>query len=279
MSRLTDFPTGLVPVERQSYESGNPNYNQALVEQVATLPEVALPHGRSIFNAATILYFQQSILPILETEPDFDGQAFLDAVVQKMVSETRPHLIYWSSYMFCHLTNALHSIGHSNLVLDLRPLGSPLEKVACYDHYFTPTEERPFALRVMLEENPGGFDADYVGFAKKYCTMHIQASSLKHVAEKSSHSEFILETQVERLGKDSSDCSFRFPRVCSIEIGEPFPLEDQAYTFIKQERQERTLLMREADGVYEAQVDGEFFDKGNSILIANGEGGWKEVTP
>ncbi len=135
---------------------------------------------------------------------------------------------------------------------------------------FSGTEESPFQFNCIFGKNPQGFDAGSrsIGRLAAYCAIGL-SGTVDYAGPYSTFSDYTLGKHVRHLGQMASSCIFRLAGVTGISswaLG-----WDSSDVRVK-------LAVERPGGTEETWLDMKFFERGNALLIPDGNGGWRDFT-
>ena len=255
-SRLEGMP--VLPVSGgEDYAAGSPGYDPSLPDHLVSLyMRGLLEPDAGIFREDYLDAVAASFRTEMEKTPVSDPNSLIDAVVQLLASETSPEESMDTNTLLDPLVQALYDMGHDNLIVDLDPLPAFFQACATYLHG---TEERPLT-------------ATYVGSALSiahwthWCRLDITGSAWT-LGHKAHHISIIYHGRCGSVGWAASDSEFELRgRRALIN-----PYENNGCVF----RTEEDLTEHDLS---ELRKEG-FFNRGNTLLVPDGAGGWKEVRP
>lgn len=199
--------------------------------------------------------------------PGLDGQAFLDSLVMELAWHAGEYLSSETRLLLTPCINTLSALGHHELYLDARGFLSG----DSYSHeevgqLVRGTEGQVIKLACDVPETPGGSTTLRVGSECRYVSMDVRGT-MHHLGMSARHSEFTARGFVYILGFNALKCVFRLPDI------EPC----QRPVLMNRPTIGRSYLMQAKLRPMELQT--EFWDRGNSLLVPDGKGGWTEVLP
>ena len=266
-SRFEGLPAGLQDGSG-GYSPGTNSFNASLARELAgsyaacfRFPQVS--PDSSLTAALTAV---RDAAARLRSEDAADGQGFLDAVVAGLAEEsvasdyTTGHHLY---YLLSPLLSALYAGGHSMLELDMGAFTYGPRLVG--DH-ISAAAGRPFSLTYTPPDEERGVSFS-IGNSSQWCSIHVRGRS-NAVGFSAEHCTFFLDEMAAALGDWSSDCSYCLADAYAVSF-RPDPACDN-------------ILFADiftSEGIRSLDLRGKFFDKGNSLLIPDGSGSWKEVRP
>ncbi len=173
-----------------------------------------------------------------------------------------------SCRLFYSTVQALYDAGWNDLTMDLTPLAGMMPEHVCRWHEGTP--ERPLSLRCILPPTREADKPDVVWAGEHVTHCKIRVSGTAEWAGCWSYdSEFVFERRIENLGWHSERCSYALD-------AEDIGIGRGAWKSVRDcYRLEATWQ----DGRATTWLDPDFFGRGNTLLIPDGEGSWKEVKP
>ncbi len=178
------------------------------------------------------------------------------------------HHMRESYRLFYSVVEALYDAGWNDLTLDLTPLAGMMPEHVCRWHEGTP--ERPLSLSCIVPPTPEANELDVVwaGEHVQYCKIRV-SGTVKWAGCWSSDSEFIFEKHIENLGWHSNRCSYALP-VEDIEFSRgTWNSERDCFKLYGTSTKDRAATW----------LDPYFFERGNTLLVPDGSGGWKGVRP
>ena len=212
----------------------------------------------------------------------FNSQAFLDTLVSRV--ELSGEDSFTTNYLFSPLMQHFYNQGHNALSLDL----SGVER----SYYFTMMRHLHGTEKKLLDLAFTGRDVHHCGSDTSHCRLAISGNVYVFGA-RASHSEFIYtgkrklatmdmwhrewhENSDEAtysclLGNVTEHCVFKLPDYVDGSCMSSFWGNSSV---------EIRIDLLKSDGTDDmCRVNEDFFEEGNQILISDGNGGWKEVTP
>ncbi len=217
------------------------------------------------------------------TEVDH-AQAFLDTLVGMLAGEAEPRYVRECSHLFTPVLNALYGCGHNSLVLDLRELPNSPETVARDLHG---RKEDPLDITCYLRDGARVFGAGGHAYDSRV-TFTGATGAFGHG---SADSEFVLHGNTEFMGASSRRCTYFIPHAGEASLVgakvEFSTVYDLFFRWAKEETRPDSgpskatmsssgILTDRASLVH---LGSDFFKRGNTILVPDGEGGWTEVRP
>lgn len=252
----------------ESYEPGGNTFDAGLARDMAASYAACFrfPQVSPDSSLTAALNAVRDAAAGLKVEDAADGQGFLDAVVAGLAEEgvasdyTSGHHLF---YLLSPLLSALYTHGHSVLALDLGCLAYGPRLVA--DH-LRASAERPLHLTYTPPRGERGVSFS-IGNSSAWCVIHVQGGS-NAVGFYGEHCTFFLDEMPAALGDGSSECAY-----C---------LADAYAASFRPDPACGTILFADiltSDGMRSLDLRDRFFEKGNTLLIPAGDGGWIEVRP
>ena len=256
-----------------AYKPGTLPYDHALVEDLIALHFsacscIVLPSRTETIEGCTFYEFTKSVLPRrLRSFEGLDCQAFLDAVVREVWERAgfdTPEDHFTPDYLVREVVEALHGMGHPSLDVDLSFLPKEVHHVCCG---LWPAKGENKTIRCFL---PADGASDVGHFAEGY--RFLIAGRSAEVGTSGVNSDYMIEGAVRYIGHLAKASAFRLVAIrpeASLRWGTgkgtPVHMDDPH-------------LVLDAEG-YIVRLDADFFDRENTLLMADGAGGWKEVRP
>ena len=249
----------------ESYSPGRHIYNPHIIAEI--IPSYTRM-GKNEWNSHGYQILEERYMPQLRLIEDFNGQDFLDDAVA-LYGACEPHRYSDFKASEIHLLlnpvlRMLYTMGQNNLTLDLSDArwaeGDIPQNIAG-------TEQDPFMLTYFLPPK------DLLHPANRYrgvCDALTQAvvrvtGDAYYFGWDSKDSVFYINGKVTQMG-GSSNCAYHLVEVTKARME------------LLGKNDNRLELFYIRNGITREMILGQdFFEEGNSILIPDGEDGWKEV--
>ena len=247
----------------EDYVPGTPGYDHELLELL-----VDRYLGKSFWGKKLKGYARAEVWQHRDSieRPDelLSGMAYLLSTKGMGTHHTRE-----SYRLFYSVVEALYDAGWNDLTLDLTPLAGMMPEHVCRWHEGTP--ERPLSLSCIVPPTPEANELDVVwaGEHVQYCKIRV-SGTVECAGYWSSDSEFIFERHIETLGWYSDRCAYSLSGAKDIELSRAgWNSVSNCFRLDVAWQKERAPTL----------LDPYFFERGNTLLVPDGSGGWKGVRP
>ncbi len=267
--------------EDESYSPGESGYDPGIVDDLFNdfirrgIPDWSKEWSRKL---------QEEYAPRFRLFGSFNGQLLLDEIVKRyngvIVEARREDPGGRNIHHFLNpLLQVLYDVGENGLTLDMSD----------YPHTYgdlpgilAGSAEDPFSIRfitgsqtVMFSNvSEGTYVARSVGWKLDHVALHAAGSTF-YFGGDCRNSDLTLDGHVSKLGYGSSDCIFRLEGAerASMKMHAKHQWEKST------DGSAYTLLVTRKGICWDTDLQLEFWDEGNTLLVPDGSGGWMEVLP
>ena len=280
MSSLEDFPQIERSTDVEHYQAGSMEYDPFIVEDLLT---AYLRCGTiSDLVEFTSRIIQDEFAPRLGLFRDLDAQRFLDELVSACV-DRYPDMegnqrVSFPQLLLNPLVGILYSQDHNHLNLNLS--GIPMVPSLVANH-LSGTKRNPLSLHCQLGPThlrDTQYNATEVGWESQHLHLQLEGGA-ETVGTKSTHCDFTVDGDVGYLGvRGATGSVFRLASVEEVLHNTTYRAKVGLAGDASAEV-ERWIKFQGAEGRFDTYLGEGFYENGNTLLILDGKGGWKEVTP
>ncbi len=252
--------------EREPYIPGTHRYNPTIIDEMI----------RAFVETDEEVWHNQNILLAefsgqLKMMEDFDAQTLLEDAVQRYPEAVPERHTYDADLFLNPLLEMLYTLGHNDLKVDLS--SSPLEMNSNnFPWQLSGTKDNSWKLTyIPPKDSYRSSSMMYFGDELSYVHLHTIGDKYT-VGYGSKNCDFTIEGDVEMIGMAARNCTYRFPLASRASI--------ETVAEWEWEKDKSILYRLHMTHKYNVEVDvaSGFFERGNIILIPDGNGGWSEVS-
>ena len=213
---------------------------------------------------------------------EFDANRFLDTLLLRTSLTMEEKSILTLATLMNPLLQALYELGHNGFMLDMREM--PFVNSIANGLQGTP--ERPLELSLIGMWTSDAFEwpclVHDIGSRTEHCIITMQGD-VNMIGRESIRSEYIIDGAVYHLGIDGAQCTYRLTNPDSVRVrGYGWKHQLRRAFGMRSKIQVLSSVRKEAHPsitAYATYLEPDFFGSGNTLLVPDGAGGWKEVTP
>ncbi len=216
---------------------------------------------------------------------EFDANRFLDMLLLRLSQSAERKLLYSLHFLVNPLLQALYGLGHNGFLLDLRDMPAFTNSIG---DYLCGTPERPLELNLRYMWASDTTELPYsvhnTCSRMEHCVATVRGD-VNRVGTGSMRSEYILDGSVHGIGREGTQCTYRLTNPESAVLGY-YPTRNLLRRLLgKRSDSNFQMVSTVREGThpsvtaYATYMQQDFYDRGNTLLIPDGEGSWKEVKP
>lgn len=213
----------------------------------------------------------------------FDANRFLDMLLLRLSQSAEDTLLHNRHFLVNPLLQALYGLGHNGFHVDLGEMPAFTNSIG---EGLQGTPELPLELSLICMRTSDAAEWPYLTndlcSRMEHCVVTVRGD-IGSVGKGSICSEYLLDGSVRDIGREGTQCTYRLTNP-----------EDAALGYYPKKNLFRRLLgkwsyyqvlstVREGAHpsvtAYETYMLPDFYDRGNTLLIPDGAGSWKEVRP